>query len=57
MAELKALKQSGSVQEYHDKFDALTGKLQLSEEHLLSCYLRGLEEKIQLALCMFCPKC
>lgn len=41
MAELKALKQTGSVHEYHDMFDALTGRLQLSEEYLLSCYLGG----------------
>lgn len=56
MADLKALKQSGSVQEYHDMFDALAGRLQLSEEHLLSCYLGGLDEEIQLAVRMFCPK-
>lgn len=37
MAELKALKQSGTVQEYHDEFDALASRLQLSEEYLLSC--------------------
>lgn len=44
MAELKALKQTSNVQEYHDMFDALDGRLQLSEEYLLSCYLEGLKE-------------
>ena len=34
MAELKALKQQGSVQEYHDMFDALASCLQLLEEYL-----------------------
>lgn len=37
-------------------FDALAGRLQLSEEHLLSCYLGVLDEEIQLAVRMFCPK-
>lgn len=56
MAELKALVQTGSVQEYHDTFDALVSRLDLTEEHQLSCYLGGLEEDIQLAVRMFTPK-
>lgn len=56
MVELKAHKQIGIVQEYNDLFDALSGRLNLFEDHLLSCYLRGLEEETQLAVCMFCPK-
>lgn len=56
MAELKALKQLGYVQEYHDEFDALASRLQLSEEYLLSCYLGGLDDEVQLAVRMFTPK-
>lgn len=56
MADLKALKQQHSVQEYHDEFDALTSRLNLPEEYLLSCYLGGLEEEIQLYVRMFTPK-
>ncbi|XP_074342267.1 uncharacterized protein LOC141679753 [Apium graveolens] len=55
MADLKALKQLGSVQEYHDNFDALSSRLQLSEEYLLSCYLGGLKDEIQLSVRMFTP--
>lgn len=56
MAELKALTQTGSVQNYHDAFDALASRLQLSEEYMLSCYLSGLEEETQLVVHMFTPK-
>lgn len=56
MADLKALKQVGSVQDYHDTFDALTSRLNLPEEYLLSCYLGGLEDDIQLSVRMFAPK-
>uniref|UniRef100_A0A803N5L5 Retrotransposon gag domain-containing protein n=1 Tax=Chenopodium quinoa TaxID=63459 RepID=A0A803N5L5_CHEQI len=53
MADLKSLKQTGSVQEYHDSFDALASRIELSEPYLLSCYLAGLEEEVQLAVRMF----
>lgn len=56
MAKLKALKKTSNVQEYHDMLDSLDGRLQQSEEYLLSCYLGGLEDKIQLAVRMFEPK-
>ena len=55
MADLKALKQSGSVQDYHDTFDALASRLNLPEEYLLSCYLGGLDDEIQLSVPMFVP--
>lgn len=44
------------MQEYHDSFDALASRLQLSEEYMLSCYLGGLEDDVQLAVRMFSPK-
>lgn len=53
MADLKALLQTGTVQEYHDQFDALASRLNLSEEHLLSCYVGGLEQEIQMVVRMF----
>ncbi|KAL8089286.1 hypothetical protein AgCh_038908 [Apium graveolens] len=56
MAELKALRQQGSVQDYHDAFDALTSRITLSEEYLLSSYIGGLSEEIKLAVRMFSPK-
>lgn len=48
MVDLKALKQLSSVQDYHDVFDALTIRLNLSEKYLLSCCLGGLSDEIQL---------
>ncbi|XP_021773518.1 uncharacterized protein LOC110737466 [Chenopodium quinoa] len=55
IAGLKALKQTGTIQEYHDAFDALASRLNLSQEYLISCYIGGLEEEIQLAVRMFSP--
>lgn len=52
MAALKALKQSGSVQEYHDAF---ASRIDLSEPYLLSFYLAGLEDDIQFFVRMFTP--
>lgn len=56
MADLKALKQTGSVQSYHDSFDAIASKLDMNPSYLLSCYLGGLEDDIQLSVRMFAPK-
>lgn len=56
MSDLKALKQDqGSVQTYHDEFDALASKLELSEGYLLSCFIRGLNESFQIKVRMFSP--
>lgn len=38
MAELKALKQQGFVQDYHDAFDALTSRLSLSSTYLAATW-------------------
>ncbi|KAJ0937126.1 putative retrotransposon gag domain-containing protein [Helianthus annuus] len=56
MTDLKNLKQINSVQEYHDKFDAIISRLQLPIEYALSCFLAGLEEEIRLQVRMFNPK-
>jgi len=42
--------------EYHDQFDAVTSPLDLSDAHLLSCFLVGLKKDIQMTLRMFQPK-
>lgn len=55
MAELKNLRQKGSVQDYHDSFDQIASKLSLTERDLLSCYIGGLEEEIQIRVRMFAP--
>uniref|UniRef100_A0A803N9K6 Uncharacterized protein n=1 Tax=Chenopodium quinoa TaxID=63459 RepID=A0A803N9K6_CHEQI len=41
--------------EYHDAFDALASRLDLSYPYLLGYYLAGLKEDIQLAVRMFTP--
>ncbi|XP_022023821.1 uncharacterized protein LOC110924092 [Helianthus annuus] len=56
MTELKNLKQTATVQEYHDKFDAIISRLQLQGEYALSCFLAWLEDEIQLQVRMFIPK-
>ena len=39
MAEMKKLKQTGTLQQYLIVFDSLLDKAQLSEEQALSCFL------------------
>ncbi|XP_022024279.1 uncharacterized protein LOC110924592 [Helianthus annuus] len=56
MTDLKNLKQISSVQEYHDKFDAIISRLQLPMEYALICFMAGLEEEIQLQVRIFNPK-
>lgn len=56
MAELMNLKQTGSVREYHDCFDAIMTRLELSPKHSLTCLVAGLEEETQLQLRLCSPK-
>ncbi|XP_020105551.1 uncharacterized protein LOC109722075 [Ananas comosus] len=56
MAELKNLKQTGTVMEYQDKFDTLLNRVELSEEYAVSCFLSGLKEEIQIPIRMFQPR-
>ncbi|KAJ0906625.1 hypothetical protein HanRHA438_Chr07g0289441 [Helianthus annuus] len=56
MTELKNLKHTTTVQEYHDKFDVIISRLQLPGEYTLSCFITGLEDEIQLQVRMFNPK-
>lgn len=55
MAELKELKQTGSVMDYHDKFDTLLN-MELAEEYAVSCFISGLKEEIQVPVRMFQPR-
>ena len=56
MAELLALKQTGKVCDYHDQFEFLLGRVELSEEYAVSFSLNGLKSAIQQPVKMFMPK-
>ena len=55
MAEIKNLRQDGSVQVYQDAFDVLYNKLDIPEPHAISLFLAGLQDDIQMAVRMFKP--
>ncbi|KAG8369325.1 hypothetical protein BUALT_Bualt15G0139500 [Buddleja alternifolia] len=46
MAELANLKQTGSIQDYLDKFDELMNCVDLSENYAISCFLGGVKSEI-----------
>ncbi|WVZ23582.1 hypothetical protein V8G54_002126 [Vigna mungo] len=56
MSDLMKLRQTSYVVEYHDKFDAITSRLDLSDTHLLSYFSGGLKKDIQLTVKMFQPQ-
>ena len=55
MAEMKKLKQTGTLEEYMIAFDSLLDKAQLSEEQALSCFLARLKHKMEMVVRMFNP--
>ena len=55
MAELMQLRQKGSIVEYHEAFEAIVARLDLIEEHRLSCFLGGLKQEVQMLVQMFQP--
>lgn len=55
MTELKNLRQTGTVKEYHDTFDSIVSRLDLPLAYVLSCFIAGLEDEIQLQVRMFNP--
>nr|KYP39328.1 hypothetical protein KK1_039377 [Cajanus cajan] len=55
MAELMRLRQRGTVTDYHNDFDAIVSRIELSESHQLSCFLGGLKLEIQMMVRMFQP--
>ena len=56
MAELLALKQSGTISQFYDKFEFYLGRVDLTEECAISFFLIGLKPVIQQQVCMFMPK-
>ena len=56
MAKLLSLRQTGKVFDYHDQFEALLGRVELSEEYAVSFSLNGLKSAIQQPVKMFMPK-
>ncbi|KAF1893645.1 hypothetical protein Lal_00002151 [Lupinus albus] len=54
--ELMNLRQQGLVIEYHEDFNAIITRLNLSEEHTLSYFLDGLRQDIQLLVRVFQPQ-
>ncbi|XP_071737634.1 uncharacterized protein [Rutidosis leptorrhynchoides] len=56
MAELKNLKQMGSVQAYQDAFEELLNKVEISEKQAISIFLAGLQKEIELPVRMFRPR-
>ena len=56
MAEIKKLKQMGSLQEYVKNFEVLMDKAQLGEGQALSCFLAGLKHDMEIMVRMFNPK-
>ena len=53
IAEMKKLKQTGTLQEYLVAFDSLLDRAQLREEQALSCFLAGLKHDIEIMVRMF----
>ena len=53
MAELKFSRQEGSIGEYHEWFDAIINKLDLTVDYTLNCFLEGLYSRIKQAVRMF----
>ena len=53
MVELMRLRQKGSVTEFHEQFDAIVSRVELTEEHQLSCFLGGLKQDVQMMVRMF----
>lgn len=56
MGDLNDLKQVNSVQDYVDLFDELLTRVELNEEYVVSCFLRGLKPEIWLPVKMFAPR-
>ncbi|GKG49292.1 reverse transcriptase, partial [Tanacetum coccineum] len=53
LMELKNLKQDGTVKDYHEKFESLLNRMELSEKHAISLFLGGLKLEISSHIRMF----
>lgn len=56
MAELKELKETEGIVEYHKRFELIRTRFKMSEEYLLSAYLAGLRLDTQMHIRMFNPQ-
>jgi len=56
MAELKKLKETDGIVDYHKKFELIKIRVNLSEEYLVSVYLAGLRMDTQMHVRMFQPQ-
>ncbi|XP_071700601.1 uncharacterized protein [Rutidosis leptorrhynchoides] len=56
LADLKNLRQTGSIQVYYDEFEKLLIKVDISLEQAISLFLAGLQKEIELQVRMFRPK-
>ena len=55
ITELKELKETEGIAEYHAKFELIRARLKMSVEYLLSAYLVGLRLDTQMHVRMFHP--
>ena len=55
MAKLMQLWQKGSITKYHEEFDAIVSRVDLSSSHQLSCFLGGMKQDMQMMVRMFQP--
>ena len=53
MAKLLGLRQSSKVYDYHDQFESLLGRVELSEEYAVIFFLNGPKNVIQQPVRMF----
>lgn len=56
IAELKELKETEGISEYHAKFELIRSRICMSEEYLVSAYLAGLRMDTQMHIRMFHPQ-
>lgn len=56
IAELKQLQETEGIVEYHEKFELIKTRVNLSEEYLVSAYLVGLRMDTQMHVRMFQPQ-
>ncbi|KAK8931221.1 hypothetical protein KSP39_PZI016563 [Platanthera zijinensis] len=56
MAEIKRLRQHGSVQLYVEQFEELINRLTVADEYAVSLFITGLQHRIEKAVRMFAPQ-
>ncbi|KAL1224617.1 putative mitochondrial protein [Cardamine amara subsp. amara] len=56
VAELKRLQKTDGIVDYHEKFEVIKTRLNLSEDYLVSNYLAGLRNDTQMHIRMFRPQ-